>query len=73
MQKANPQYDLFVHSIRKKLGDVDGISVKFALDAIVRDTRTVLKDDSPDFIRTVQFSQEKGDEEKTILTFKRVR
>ena len=54
------------HSIRKRLADVDGISGKAVLDGIV--IAGVLADDSPEFVKQVTYSQEKGAEEKTIIT-----
>lgn len=73
MQETVTQYDLHVHNIRHRLVDVDGMSVKTVLDAIVGDERTVFVDDSARYIRKITFSQERGDPEKTILTFKRVK
>lgn len=67
--RSYPRYDLHVHSVRTRLPDIDGISVKAALDGIVRDERTIFADDSAEIIREVRFSQEKGTEETTTLTF----
>ena len=55
-----------IHSIRKRLTDADGISGKAAIDAIVK--CGIIKDDSPQYVKTVTYSQEKGKEEKTIIT-----
>lgn len=70
MPGPNTRYDCVVHSIRKRLADPDGISVKAALDGIVK--AQVLIDDSAKYIRQVVFSQQKcelDDEEKTVITF----
>ena len=72
MQKTNPRYDVHVHNFRNRLCDIDGISVKFALDAIVRDARTIFEDDSAVFIRSISYSQEKAAQEKTVITFQQV-
>jgi len=66
----NPRYDLHVHSIRKRLCDVDGISAKAAIDGIVK--AGLLADDSAKNIREIKFTQEKcksGEEEGTALMF----
>jgi hypothetical protein len=70
MQANDSRYDLHVHNVRKRLADTDGISIKAALDAIVRDERTVFIDDSAKEIRQVTYSQEQGPQEMTIFTFK---
>jgi len=54
------------HSVRKRLVDVDAISIKAALDGIVK--AGVLKDDTAKEIKTITYSQEQGSEEKTIIT-----
>ena len=72
MSGSDPLYDLHVHCVRKRLCDVDGISVKAALDAIVRLDGHLFVDDSATTIREISFSQEKGQEETTALTFTRV-
>jgi len=58
---------LRVHSIRKRLGDCDGVSVKAVLDGCTK--AGLIPDDGPEYIEAVTFTQEKGKEEKTILTF----
>ena len=58
---------IHVHSVRKRLADPDGISAKAAIDGIVE--AGVLKDDSPEEIKEVLFSQEKTKgEEYTEVT-----
>ena len=66
-KRQNPRYDLHVHSIRKRLVDIDGISAKAAIDGIVK--AGLLTDDSAKEIRSIKFTQEKGDEEGTALMF----
>ena len=56
------------HSVRKRLADYDGVSVKAALDGIVE--AGVLIDDNLETVKEVTQSQEKGKEEKTIITIK---
>ena len=72
MSGPDPRFDCYVHSIRKRLVDIDGISAKAALDAICRTEGTILDDDSAKEIRQITFTQEKGEPEKTYITFKRV-
>jgi len=64
--RFNSPVRVHFHSIRKRLADVDGISGKAVLDGIV--IAGVLADDSPEFVKQVTHSQEKGVEEKTIIT-----
>jgi len=63
--KKDTRVSIHVHSIRKRLCDADGISAKAAIDGLVRGG--ILKDDSPKYVKEVTFSQEKGEEEKTII------
>lgn len=71
-QKAaglNPPFDIYVHVIRKRLCDPDGISAKAAIDGLVK--AGVLPDDSDRFVKKVSYTQEKAakdEEEKTIIT-----
>jgi hypothetical protein len=62
---SNPPYDIHVHSIRKRLADVDGISAKAAIDGLVK--AGILADDSATYVKSIRFTQEKGSEEKTII------
>jgi len=55
-----------VHSRRRKLADVDGVSIKACLDGI-RQTG-LLVDDGPKFVKEVSFSQEAGSEDETTIT-----
>jgi len=69
-KRCNPRYDLHVHSIRKRLVDIDGISAKAAIDGIVK--AGLLSDDSAKEIREIKFTQEKcgtDEEEGTALMF----
>ena len=69
-KKENPRFDspvnIHVHSIGNRLADPDGISAKAAIDGIVK--AGVLRDDSAKEVQKVSYSQEKGKEEKTIIT-----
>ena len=62
--------NVHVHSIRNRLADSDGISAKAVIDGIVK--RGLLVDDSSKEIKSVSYSQEKGKEEKTIITIEEV-
>lgn len=55
-----------IHSVRKRLADIDGISGKYALDAIVR--AGIIQDDSPRYVKSVTHTQEKGFPETTTIT-----
>jgi hypothetical protein len=55
-----------IHSVRSRLADSDGISGKAAIDGIVH--AGILENDSPEHIKEVSYSQEKGFTEKTIIT-----
>lgn len=68
--EKNTRYDVHVHSVRKRLADIDGISAKAAIDGIVH--AGILEDDSAKQIRTISYSQEKGEPEKTTLTLTEV-
>jgi hypothetical protein len=61
---------IHIHSIRHRLADIDGISVKACIDGLVH--AKVLQDDSPKYVKEVTFSQEKSDVEKTIITIKKI-
>ena len=64
--RFNSPISIHVMSIRKRLTDVDGISVKAVIDGMVR--CGILIDDSPTYVKEVTYSQEKGKVEKTIIT-----
>ena len=68
--RLNTRHDLHVLSIRKRLADPDGISAKAVIDGLIK--ANILVDDSAKYVRSVTFSQEKGGQEKTILTFTEV-
>lgn len=57
---------IHIHSVRKRLADPDGLSGKAVIDGLVK--TGVLPDDSLKYVSGVEFSQEKGSEEKTIIT-----
>ena len=64
--RQNTPVSIHVHSIRHRLTDADGISAKAVIDGLV--LAGILQDDSTEFIKQVTYSQEKGDEEQTIIT-----
>lgn len=73
MQKINKPVVISVHSRRYRFADPDGISAKWAIDAIVK--AGVLVDDSAKEVKEVRFSQEKISkefEEDTIITIEEV-
>ena len=58
------------YSKRRRLCDADGISAKAAIDGLV--LAGILKNDSPEFVESVSYSQEKSDIEETIITIEEV-
>ena len=69
-KKAGQRVSIHVHSIRKRLCDPDGISAKAAIDALVEGG--ILVNDSPEFVKEVTFSQEKGTPERTIISIQEI-
>lgn len=65
IKRPNPPYDILVHSIRKRPGDPDGISAKAAIDGLIK--AGILADDSPRFVKSIKFTQEKGAKEETVI------
>lgn len=65
-QAPNSPVDILVHSVRQRRSDVEGTSFKYTLDGIVQ--AGVIPDDGPNQVRSVKYTQEKGNEEKTIIT-----
>jgi len=68
--KKAKRYDspvcIHVHSIRKRLADADGTSAKAVIDGLIH--AGILKDDSPEYVKEVTYSQEKTQgEEMTII------
>ena len=64
---------IHVHSKRARLTDADSVSAKAAIDGIVH--AGLLQDDSPEFVQSVSYSQEKtekGEPEETIITIKEI-
>jgi hypothetical protein len=59
---------IHVHSKQKRLADPDGISAKAAIDGFV--IAGLLPDDSAKFIKEVSFTQEKSEEDETIITIR---
>ena len=64
-QKDGEICRVYVHSIRKKLADSDGISGKAMLDGIV--DSGLLIDDSPEEVEFVRHTQEKTKEEEMTV------
>lgn len=56
---------LHFHHVRKRLADIDGLSVKAVIDGLVR--IGILADDSPEFVKEITHSQSQGHPEKTII------
>ena len=61
---------IHIHSKRKRLVDIDGISAKAIIDGIVHSG--LLEDDSPVYVKEVSYSQEKSGEEETIITIEEI-
>ena len=55
-----------VHHTRKRLADLDGLSVKAVLDGVV--AAGLLADDSAKQITSITHSQSKGEPETTVVT-----
>jgi len=56
---------IHVHSKRRYLADADGVSAKAAIDGIVHSG--LLQDDGPNHVSQVTSTQEKSNEEETII------
>lgn len=69
-----PPFDSLVRvtfvSIRARLADADGISGKAALDGVV--ACGILRDDSAEFVQSVEHRQEKGKREETRIVIEEV-
>jgi len=59
--------NLVIHSVLRRRRDVSNTGAKEAIDGLVR--AGILYDDGPNQIASVKFTQENGDEEKTIITW----
>ena len=70
VRQYNKAVRIHCHSVRKRLVDRDAISIKAALDGIVK--TGLLKDDTAKEIEEITYSQEKGDQEKTIITIEEI-
>jgi len=57
---------VYVHHVRSRLADIDGLSIKAVLDGIVG--AGILTDDSAQQVSEVRHSQSKGKPEKTTIT-----
>ena len=73
-EKRNTRFtkpvNISIHSIRKRRTDADGVSAKYAIDSLVK--AGILVDDSPQYVKSVTYSQEKGSPEETIITITEV-
>jgi len=65
-KEAHPPVSIHIHSVRKRLTDSDGLCAKWLIDELV--LSGLLVDDSPTYVESVTFSQEKGQPEETIIT-----
>lgn len=59
-----------VHTIGRRLGDVDGRSAKACIDSFTK--AGVWRDDSHECVKEVSFTQELGDEDQTIITVEKI-
>jgi Holliday junction resolvase RusA-like endonuclease len=66
IKRLKPPYCLQIHSVRKRKTDIDGLCAKYIIDGLVK--AEILPDDDQRSIKEIRFSQEKGTEEKTIIT-----
>ena len=64
-EAIHPKYRIHVHSRRRRLTDSDGISAKAAIDGLV--AGGLLPDDSPKWVESVTYSQEKADQDETVI------
>lgn len=62
--------NLHVHHFRKRLCDIDGVSIKATLDGLV--ASGILPDDSTEFIKSIKVTVSKSPIEKTIFRFEEV-
>ena len=69
-QKDGEICRIYVHSLRKRLVDSDGISIKALLDGIV-DTKLLI-DDSPSEVEWVRHTQEKIKKDEQEITIIRI-
>lgn len=56
-QRHDSPCHIAIHSLRHRLADIDGICAKAAIDGLVHSG--ILDDDSPQYVKSVSFSQEK--------------
>ena len=61
---------IHVHHVRKRLADMDGLSVKAVIDSLVE--IGVLHGDSPEQVASVTHTQSKGQPETTTFTITEV-
>lgn len=70
-QRPDTPFDIVVHSVRRRRIDVANTSDKAAIDGLVRGG--VFEDDGPNQIASIKYTQEQGQDEKTIITFEVVK
>ena len=70
MQKFDSPVRLRFHHVRKRLIDIDNLSVKAVIDGLVH--AGILADDSPERITEITHTQAKGRIEKTIVTIEEI-
>ena len=63
--RLDSQFRVRCHTKGKRLGDVDGRSIKAVFDALTK--AGIWPDDSALFLKEVSFSQEKSDVEETVI------
>ena len=69
VKRLDTPCSIHVHSRRYRLADADGISAKAVLDGLVH--AGILQDDSPEYVQSVTYSQEKipkSQNEETVIT-----
>ena len=72
--RFNSPVSIHVHSRRYRLADADGLSAKAVIDGFV--IANLLIDDSPKYVESVTYSQEKiskKEDEETIITITEVK
>lgn len=72
-KRQDSRYDITVHSVRKRLGDVDGTSAKAAIDGLVKGG--ILPDDCAKYVKSIKYTQEKckkEEQERTIIFLSRI-
>ena len=66
----NKRVRIHFHHVRNRLADIDGLSVKYAIDSLV--ASNVLADDSAKQVAEVTHSQSKGGVEETKVIIEEI-